>query len=428
MNRSHNPMTTKPLLDDCFAHDPKRMPADEALALLRARVATVVDTEMVPLDRAHGRFLAEDLTSERNVPAFDNVAVDGYAFAHGSLAAEGESRLRLMTGRSAAGQPFSGRVGKGEVLRVLTGGTLPDGTDTALMQEDVQVDGDRVVIPAGVREGANCRLAGEDMREGQTVLSPPLRLRPQEVGVAAALGHTSIPVFRPLKVALVSSGDEIIPPGEPLAHGMTYDSNSAILKGLLQTLGAEISDQGIWPDRADVIRQNLADVAPSHDAIITSGGASKGDEDHMVDAVGSLGQLHFWQIAVKPGRPLALGQLGDTIFIGLPGNPVAAMVCFLLFAHPVLTALAGGGWTGPRSFLVPADFSMRKKPGRREYLRARLVASENGEQRVRKIEREGSGILTSLTEADGLVDIAEDVTSISPGDPVPFLPFSGFGV
>lgn len=421
-------MTAKPLLDDCFAHDPKRMPAAEALALLRARVATVVETETVPLDHAHGRFLAETLTSERNVPAFDNVAVDGYAFAHESLEAGGDSRLRLIPGRSAAGQPYTGRIGEGEALRVLTGGALPDGADTALMQEDVVVDGDALLIPAGVKPGANCRLAGEDMRSGQTVLSPPLRLRPQEVGVAAALGRPSLSVYRPLHVALVSSGDEIVAPGRPLAHGMTYDSNGAILKGLLQALNVRISDQGIWPDRADVIRRNLTDVARSHHAIITTGGASKGDEDHMVDAVKAEGRLHFWQIAVKPGRPLAFGQLGDAVFIGLPGNPVAAMICFLLFARPVLAALAGGGWTAPRSFPLPAGFSITKKPGRREYLRARIVTDDDGRQRVRRIEREGSGILTSLTEAEGLVDIAEDITTVAPGDLVSFLPFSSFGL
>ena len=266
------------------------------------------------------------------------------------------------------------------------------------------------------------------MKLGQTVLTPPCRLRPQEVGVAAALGRTGLSVFRPLKVALVSSGDEIVPPGRPLAHGLTYDSNSAILRGLLAPLGVEVSDQGIWPDRADVIRENLAEVAATHDAIITSGGASRGDEDHMVKAVEALGRLHFWQIAVKPGRPLALGQIDGTIFIGLPGNPVAAMVCCLLFARPVLSALAGGGWTEPPTYQVPADFAMKKKPGRREYLRARLVTADDGRQRVRKIQREGSGIVTSLTEADGLIDVAEDVTAIEPGDPVPFLPFSGFGL
>lgn len=418
----------RPLLDDCFAHDPKRMPAREALELLRERVTTVVGTEAVPLDRAYGRYLAEPLIADRNVPAFTNVAVDGFAFAHASLEADGPSRLRLLEGRSAAGRPYEGRIGQGDALRVLTGGALPDGTDTALMQEDVAVEGEHVLIPAGVKQGANCRLAGEDMKRGQTVLSPPRRLRPQEVGVAAALGRTDVCVHRALRVALVSSGDEIVRPGVPLAHGMTYDSNSAILKGLLDPLGVDVSDQGIWPDRAEIIHANLARVARSHHAIITTGGASRGDEDHMVNALESLGKVHFWQIAVKPGRPLALGQIDDAVFIGLPGNPVAAMVCFLLFARPVLTTLAGGGWTEPRTHAVSAGFSMRKKPGRREYLRARLVTDENGEQRVEKIEREGSGIVTSLTEADGLIDVAEDVTGINPGDPVPFMPFTGFGL
>ena len=421
-------MMTKPLLDDCFAHDPKRMPAKEALAILRSRISTVVHAETVPLDRAYGRFLAEELVSERNVPAFNNVAVDGYAFVHQSLAREGSTRLRLIDGRSAAGQPFAGSVNQGEALRVLTGGALPDGADTAIMQEDVVIEDDHVIVPAGLKRGANCRLAGEDMRCGQSVLLPPCRLRPQEVGVAAALGHTSLPVFRPLKVALVSSGDEIVAPGTPLAHGMTYDSNNAILKGLLDTLDVDVSDQGIWPDRAEIIKRNLTDIARTHSAIITTGGASRGDEDHMVTAVQDLGRLHFWQIAVKPGRPLALGQIDDSVFIGLPGNPVAAMVCFLLFARPVLNALAGGGWIEPRSFPMPADFSMSKKQGRREFLRAQVVTDQSGNGRVRKIEREGSGILTSLTEADGLIDVPEEVTLISPGDLVPFLPFSSFGL
>ena len=418
----------KPLLDDCFAHDPKRMPAKEALELLRERISPVVGEETVSLDHAYGRCLAEPLVADRDVPAFTNVAVDGYAFAHHSLKADSPTRLSLQEGRSAAGQPFKDVIPEGHALRVLTGGALPEGADTALMQEDVVVDGDHVLIPVGVKKGANCRLAGEDMKVGRPVLSPYCRLRPQDVGVAAALGRTDLSVFRQLKVALVSSGDEIVPPGKPLAHGMTYDSNSAILKGLLEPLGVEISDQGIWPDRADVIRQNLEDIADRHDAIITSGGASRGDEDHMVRAVEWLGRLHFWQIAVKPGRPLALGQIDETIFIGLPGNPVAAMVCFLLFARPVLSALGGGGWTEPVSYQVKADFSMKKKPGRREYLRARLVAGADGKGLVKKVEREGSGILTSLTEANGLIDIAEDVTEINLGDPVPFLPFTSFGL
>jgi len=422
----------KPLLDDCFAHDPKRMPAADALAALRARVAVMVESEPVPLQEAYGCFLAETVSSARDVPSFDNVAVDGYAFAHSSLTADAPTKLALAEGRAAAGHPFEGRVSAGQAARVLTGGALPDGTDTALMQEDITVEGENVLIPKGVRRGANCRLAGEDMRKGQTVLQAGLRLRPQEVGVAATVGRTSLQVYQPLRVALVSSGDELREPGEPLPHGMTYDSNRTILRGLLEGLGVLVSDQGIWPDRADVVQANMTRLAGDHHVIITSGGASRGDEDHMVDAIRALGRLHFWQIAVKPGRPLAFGQLqgskGDTIFIGLPGNPVAAVICFLLFARPMLTALGGGIWPTPRSFLVPADFSLKKKPGRREYLRAKWHQDAKGAQSVKRIEREGSGILTSLTEADGLIDIAEETIVVAPGDPVPFIPFSEFGL
>lgn len=421
----------KPLLDDCFAHDPKRMPAADALDALRSRVSVVVDSEDVPLKEAYGRYLAEGVISPHNVPSFDNVAIDGYAFAHQALTPDASNRLALAEGRSAAGHPFNGIVPKGQAVRVLTGGALPEGTDTALMQEDVRVDGHDVLIPSGVRRGANCRLAGEDMKKGETVLQPGLKLRPQEVGVAASLGRRSLQVRQPLRVALVSSGDELREPGEPLPHGMTYDSNRTILRGLLESLGVAVSDQGIWPDRADVVQERMTKLANNHHVIITSGGASRGDEDHMVDAIRKLGQLHFWQIAVKPGRPLAFGQLqgqtGDTVFIGLPGNPVAAVICFLLFARPMLTALAGGAWPEPRAFLVPADFSMKKKPGRREFLRATFHQDAKGAQTVRRIEREGSGILTSLTEADGLINIAEDVVSVTPGDLVPFMPFSEFG-
>ncbi len=425
------PRTTEAgkLLDDCFAHDPKRLPAADALRLLRERVAPVVDVEDLPLDAAHGRFLAKAVVSNRDVPSFDNVAVDGYAFAHHSLDPDGPSRLRLVAGRAAAGHPFEGTVPPGHAVRVLTGAALPDGTDTALMQEDVALSDDgHVVIPAGARQGINCRRAGEDMRRSQTVLEPGRRLRPQDVGVAATVGLKTLPVFRPLHVALVSSGDELREPGEPLPHGMTYDSNRTILRGLLQGLGVTVSDQGIWPDRAEVVERELARITRRHQVVITSGGASRGDEDHMVDTVEKLGSIHFWQIAIKPGRPLAFGQVNDAIFVGLPGNPVAAVVCFLLFVRPMLTALAGGRWPEPRSFPVPADFAMSKKTGRREYLRARLVHGPDVSLRVRKIEREGSGILTSLSEADGLVDLAEDVTSVTPGDLVPFLPFSEFGL
>jgi molybdopterin molybdotransferase len=417
----------KALIDDCFAHDRERLPAAEALALLRARVRAVVGSESVPLAQAHGRVLALPVASDRDVPSFDNVAVDGFAFAHEALAPDRPTRLPLAAGRAAAGHPFAGRLPRGMALRVLTGAPMPEGADSVLMQEDITLDGDAVVIPAGVRRGANRRRAGEDMRRGQIVLQPGLRLRPQDVGAAASAGHSTLEVFLPLRVALISTGDELCEPGEPLPPGGTYDANRTILLGLLQGLGCEVHDFGILPDRADAVDQAMLRAAKL-DAVVASGGASRGDEDHVVRAVERLGKLHFWQIAVKPGRPLAFGQLGKCTIIGLPGNPVAAVICFLYFARPVLVALGGGRWPEPHGFLVPADFAMAKKPGRREYLRARLVGGRGHELAVSRIEREGSGILTSLTEADGLVELAEDVTRVGRGDPVTFVPFSEFGV
>jgi molybdopterin molybdotransferase len=416
------------LIDDCFAHHPDRLSAAQALELLKARVGPVVARETVPLVEAHGRILAEPLISPRDVPGFDNVAVDGFAFAHADLAMAGPTRLALIEGRAAAGHPFTGRLPAGAALRVLTGAPMPEGADCALMQEDVELDGDAVVIPPGVKLGANRRRAGEDVRAGQVALEPGIRLRPQDVGVAATFGRDRLEVFRPLEVALVSTGDELREPGAPLGPGETYDANRSILFGLLQGLGCRVTDLGIVPDRADAVARTMREAGAGHDAVITSGGASRGDEDHVVRAVDRLGQLHFWQIAVKPGRPLAFGQLGRAVFVGLPGNPVAAVVCFLRFARPLLTALGGGRWPEPHAFLVPADFAMKKKPDRREYLRARLITGPDGRTWVQRIEREGSGILTSLTEADGLVELPEDLRRVDPGDPVEFVPFSELGV
>jgi molybdopterin molybdotransferase len=416
------------LSDDCFAHHPRRLTAAQALELLRTRIRPVVERESVPLAAAHGRILAEEVVSPRDVPAFDNVAVDGFAFAHADLAADGLTRLVLLRGRAAAGHPFAGRLPPGAALRVLTGAPMPAGADTALMQEDVELDGDAVVIPPGVKRGANRRRAGEDVQKGQVALRPGIRLRPQDVGVAASLGRAALEVFRPLKVALFSTGDELREAGAPLGPGETYDANRPILRGLLEALGSRVTDFGILPDRADAVAEALREASIECDALITSGGASRGEEDHVVQAVDRLGQLHFWQIAVKPGRPLAFGRLGRAVFVGLPGNPVAAVVCFLRFARPLLIALGGGRWPEPRAFLVPADFVMKKKPDRREYLRARLIPGPDGRTWAQRIEREGSGILTSLTEADGLVEVAEDATGVKRGDLVEFVPFSELGV
>lgn len=416
------------LIDDCFAHHPKRLTVAEALDLLKSRIQPMVGRESVPLAAAHGRILAEEVVSPRDVPAFDNVAVDGFAFAHADLAPDRPTRLAVMPGRAAAGHPFVGRLEPSAALRVLTGAPMPEGADTALMQEDLELDGDVLVVPPGVKRGANRRRAGEDVKRGQVALRPGIRLRPQDVGVAATLGRATLEVFQHLRVGLFSTGDELREPGAPLQPGETYDANRAMLLGLIEGLPCRVVDYGILPDQAAAVADALGKAAAECDVLITSGGASRGDEDHVVRTVERLGQLHFWQIAVKPGRPLAFGRLGRAVFVGLPGNPVAAAVCFLRFARPLLIALGGGNWPEPRAFPLPADFAMTKKPERREYLRARLVAGPDGRTWVQRIEREGSGILSSLAEADGLVEVPEDATRIERGDLVEFVPFSELGV
>lgn len=414
---------------DCFAYGGHRIAVAEALALLEAGTAPVVGIESVALEAATGRCLARPLVSPRDVPAFDNAAVDGYAFAASEASRREGARLRLLPGRAAAGHPYAGTLPAGTALRVLTGAMMPKGADTVALQEEVVLEGDAALrVPAGLRPGANRRLAGEDVRAGQVVLEPGVRLRPQEIGLAAELGRDRLELFAPLKVAVFSSGDEIQEPGSVAPAGAVFDANRYILKALLGSLPVSVSDLGILRDDPGVVRAALAGAAEGHDVILASGGASRGDEDHVVRSVAELGRLDFWQIAMKPGRPLAFGRLGRTVFVGLPGNPVATMVCFLLFARPVLLRLAGAAWRLPRAFAVPAAFAARKKAGRSEYLRAALERHADGRLVVRRIEREGSGILTSMVEADGLVELAPELERVEPGDPVPFLSFAELGV
>lgn len=403
------------------------MSVADALALLAERVSCVVATETVPLSQAHGRFLADPVTSGRNVPGFDNAAVDGYAFAFSDLTPEGETRLRV-TERAAAGDPAGEPLGPGAAVRIFTGAMMPGGADTVIMEEDVRREGTWVVIPPGVKCGANRRKAGEDIPKGAMALERGLRLRPQDIGVAASLGRASLEVYRPLRVALFSTGNELREPGQPLPPGGVYDSNRYMLDAMLRDMGCAVGDLGILADMEAAVREAIGRAAADHHVVITSGGASRGEEDHVIAALRALGRIHFWQLAIEPGRPLAFGQIGGTVFLGLPGNPVAAALCLLRFARPALLVLAGGRWAEPVAYRVPADFDFRKKPNRREWLRAKLVIGEDGVRRVRKFPREGSGILTSLSETDGLIELPEELTAFSRGDLVDFLPFSELGI
>lgn len=416
------------MAQDCFAHGGDRIGVDAAHALLEARVTPVVGAERVPLPQAIGRYLAEPLTSPRDVPAFDNAAVDGYAFAFADPMRESGARLSLTPGRAAAGHPFAGRLPAGAAMRVLTGAVMPAGSDSVALQEEVTVADGSVTIPAGLGRGANRRTIGEDVRAGQIVLRPGTRLRPQEIGLAAALGRSSLPVFERLRVGILSTGDEIAEPGGDLATGAVFDANRYILRALLQSLPVEVTDLGIVRDDATGVRTALQAASRAHHVVLTSGGASHGDEDHVVRSVQALGRIDFWQIAMKPGRPLAFGRLGQTVFIGLPGNPVAAMVGFLLFAAPVLRRLGGGIWRRPLGMPLPAAFALRKKPGRSEYLRATTGHDERLGLCAHRIARQSSGILTSMIAAQGLIELGETVERVEPGDPVTFLGFAELGI
>lgn len=417
---------TPKLRNDCFALPPgvDWTPVDEALARLRDGLAPVTGTERLPLEQAAGRILAAPVTAARANPPYANAAVDGYGFRHADLPAEGDAEFPLAEGRAAAGDPFDGALPEGHAIRILTGAMLPEGVDTVVLQEDTAVEGRTIRFRAGLKRGANCRKAGEDVAQGAQALPEGRRLRPQDLALAAALGVAQVTVRKPLRVAVLSTGDELVPAGtDPAPHQM-FDSNRPMLAALLRAWGFEVLDLGRAPDDADEVRARLERGAAEAQAILTTGGASAGDEDHVSATLRAAGKLETWRIAVKPGRPLALANWDGTPVFGLPGNPVAAFVCALIFARPALTTLAGAGWSAPIALTVPAAFTKRKKPGRREYLRARLDADGHAEV----FASEGSGRISGLSWAEGLVELPDGALDIGPGTPVRYLPFAGFGL
>lgn len=403
-----------------FAAEAGLMTIGEALARLNGRLAPAVAAESVGLPQALSRILAEDVVSPVSVPPHDNSAMDGWAFRRADLS--GDHRLPVV-GRVAAGHPFTGELPRGAAVRIFTGAPMPAGADTVAMQEDCREDGDGVILPAHLQAGDNTRQAGEDVAEGAVVLHAGTRLRPQDLGIAAAIGRTGLRVYRPLRAAVFSTGDEIREPGTVLPPGCIYDTNRFTAGALLRGLGVEVTDLGILPDRLDVIQAALAEAASGHDLILTSGGVSVGDEDHVKPGVMALGSLDFWRLAIKPGRPVALGEVRGIPFVGLPGNPVAVMVTFMLIARPMVLRLMGASEAGLTRFPVEAGFAFRHKPGRREFLRARLAHSD-GRLVAAKFPSDGSGVLTSMVWSEGLVDIPEDRGDIAPGDTVEFISYA----
>ena len=414
------------LRNDCFAmpQGVAWVPVDVALERLRANLHAVCPIETLPTSKALGRFLAQDALALRANPPAANAAVDGYGFAHAATTADVQ-RLPLLAGRAAAGQPFLGAVPSGAALRILTGAILPDGVDTVVLEEDCAVGDGLVVFDGPVKARINTRRAGEDMQAGQIALPAGHQLRAPDLALLSALGVAQVSVFRPLRVGVLSTGDELITaPALPTGSHQIYDANRPMLLGLAQSWGFTPVDLGHVCDDPTLIAAALDHGATAADVILTSGGASAGDEDHVSALLRTRGQLSSWRIAMKPGRPLALALWDGVPVFGLPGNPVAAFVCALIFARPACLHLAGGRWQAPNGFQVPAAFTKSKKAGRREYLRARLT--EDGRAEV--FASEGSGRISGLSWAEGLVELPDAAAEITPGDVVRFLPYGSFGI
>lgn len=414
---------TKPI-SDAFAVSEDMLTPDQAIAALLGEARTVMETEVVPITKALGRRLAQDVISDRTSPPHDNSAVDGFAIAHSVLAVEGTVTVPISL-RIPAGASPDQDLAPGTAARIFTGAPVPRGADTVIPQEVCVHDeaNQCVTLPSVKKAGANVRYAGEDVRIGDVVITKGTKLRAQEIGLAASLGCGALTVYRPVRVAVFSTGDEVRDPGGAAPAGCIYDANRYSLMALLQSLGCEPVDFGILPDRFEAVQDALAKAAPTCDAILTSGGISTGDEDHVKAAVESQGKLGFWRVAIRPGRPLAFGRVGQTPFFGLPGNPIASMVCFMMFARPFLLRIAGQQDVTPQRIALPAAFDQKKRPGRREWLRGWIETDGQGRQIVQKFHTAGSGVLTSMTASQGLIELHEDLANIEAGMTVQFLPF-----
>jgi molybdopterin molybdotransferase len=386
-----------------------------------ARITAIASPEIVPLAAALGRVLAEDVRAEMDVPPTDNSAVDGYAVASSDIPAAG-TRAFDVAAELAAGAVFSGTLRSGQALRIMTGAPMPAGADTVYPQEVVTREGERITV-GSIAPGANRRLRGEDVSAGQIVLSTGSVLRPQEIGVAASLGLAQLFVRQKPRVAVLSTGDEVVEPGSARKSGQIYDSNRFALGGLLEASGADVVDDGIVPDQFDELQGRLLRASEHADIVLTSGGVSVGDYDLVKAVLQQSGGIDFWQVAMQPGRPMAVGSIGRAHFFGLPGNPVASMLTFHLFVRPALWKLAGRRELFVTPFRAVATERMSKRTGRREFKRGILTfASDRWE--VRTTGPQGSGILTSMTAANCFIVIEEERGDVAAGEPVWVEPFT----
>jgi molybdopterin molybdotransferase len=417
------------LTDDCFAFSGPLLPIAEMERLIIERVTPVAEVEGVALGEALGRVVASDIAATGDLPPFDNSAVDGFAVRHVDLAAAADTTLvvadRVMAGHAAA-HPLAPH----EAIRIFTGAPMPAGADTVFMQEDCRVDGNTVIVPHGLERGANSRFAGEDLRKGAIMLPAGRKLTAADLALAAAQGLTQLAVRRRLRVAVFSTGDEVVEPGAVRPAAAIYDANRHLLRGLLTKFGAVVTDLGILRDEPTALQSAIAAAAADHDLVITSGGVSTGEADHVRTAIERIGRLVFWRVAIKPGRPVAMGVVPGgqdghaAAFAGLPGNPAAVYVTFVRVVWPLLLRLAGAAPCQLIALPVRAAFAYRKRKGRREYVRVTLRRAADGAVEAAKFPRDGAGAITSLTETDGLVELGEDNTEIAPGAIVGFLSYA----
>ena len=387
-------------------------------------LSPVAGWESIAIRSALDRILARDVVAPFDVPAHDNSAMDGYAVRAADLADEGDTRLQVV-GTALAGGAFSGIVGPGQAVRIMTGAVIPRGADTVIVQEVVSVDGDELRVPAGQKAGQNLRRAGEDLARGKTALAAGKRIGPAELGLLASLGYAEVPVRRRLRVAFLSTGDELASIGRPLAPGEVYDSNRYTLFGALTRLGADILDMGVVRDDPEEMERAFSAAAASADVVITTGGVSVGEADFVKDMTARLGQVNFWKINIKPGRPMAFGRIGDAWLFGLPGNPVAVMVNFYQFVADALLKLAGMDPLPARPvFRVPCASIIRKFPGRREFPRG-VLYEEEGTWKVRLCGNQGSGVLRSMSDANCFIVLGESQGNVTVGDSVEVQLFEG---
>lgn len=394
----------------------------DAQARILAQVTTVTPPELVPVPKALGRVLAEDLRAPFDVPPTDNSAVDGYAVASADIPLDGTATLEVIADLPA-GSVFHGALASGQAIRIMTGAPMPAGADTVIPQELVEREGPVRIPP--IAKGANVRRRGEDVAAGATVIAAGAALRPQELGLIASLGLPQVLVRQRPRVTLLSTGDEVAEPGEPRKPGQIYDSNRFSLRGLVEAAGGVVTDLGIVPDIRDDLKARLLEASQTAEIVLTSGGVSVGVYDLVKDVLQEIGGIDFWQVAMQPGRPLAAGRIGESHFFGLPGNPVASMLTFLLFVRPALWKLGGRRELFPPPFTAIAAEPMRKKPGRREFKRGILRFGPRGWE-VSTTGPQGSGILTSMVMANCLIIIEEERGDVKPGEIVWVEPFQRF--